>query len=251
MPGPTAIPGLIDAALIESRASSVPVASVWSDIVLPAVQAADTQVMADYAGRLSDLVMQHKCNLVCAYKSTGWDAPALLKVMSVHPMVLAGSHIQPNPFFEQPAGWLSRPESGSGIAQQQSRPLPPCRCCRPHGATEIRPVSPTTSPQCWLPLSTLSSSQPRRWETVAKDIVVAWTRSCSLGLQRRDRRGPCRRAPDHLGVLLRRRNGGDRQSGGPADLPRPACAHGDWRQCAARYRICRSTISHCVTADNS
>ena len=114
-PGPTAFPGLIDAALIESRASSVPVASVWSDILLPAVQAADTQVMADYARRLSDLVVQHNCNLVCAYELTGWDAPALLKVMSVHPMVLAGSHIQSNPFFEQPARWLSRPESAAEL----------------------------------------------------------------------------------------------------------------------------------------
>ena len=37
-------------------------------IVLPAMQAADTQVMAEYARRLSDLVMRHNCNLVCAYE---------------------------------------------------------------------------------------------------------------------------------------------------------------------------------------
>jgi PAS domain S-box-containing protein len=35
--------------------------------------------------------------------------------MSVHPMVLAGSHIQPNPFFDQPACWLSRPESAAEL----------------------------------------------------------------------------------------------------------------------------------------
>ena len=38
----------------------------------------------------------------------------------------------------------------------------------------------------------------------------------------------------------------------PADqriLPRPLCTHVDWRQCAARYWICRSRISHSITAD--
>ena len=55
------------------------------------------------------------CNIIAiwlyAYELTGWNAPALLEVMSLRPMVLAGSHIQPNPLFEQAAGWLSRQES--------------------------------------------------------------------------------------------------------------------------------------------
>jgi hypothetical protein len=63
-PGPTALPSVIDAALIECGASSVQAASVWSDIALPAMRAADTQAMAEYACRLSDLVLQHNCNLV-------------------------------------------------------------------------------------------------------------------------------------------------------------------------------------------
>lgn len=110
-PGPTALPSLIDAALIKSRASSVQVESVWSDIVLPTMKAADTQGMAECAHRRSDAVVQHNCNLVCDYELTGWNVPVLLEVMSLHPMVLAGSHTQPHPFFEQAAGWRSRQES--------------------------------------------------------------------------------------------------------------------------------------------
>jgi hypothetical protein len=44
----------MDAALIESRISSVQAVSAGSDFVLPAMQAADTRVMAEYAHRLSD-----------------------------------------------------------------------------------------------------------------------------------------------------------------------------------------------------
>jgi hypothetical protein len=76
-PWPTALPGLIDATLIKSRASGIQVASGWSDIVLPAVQAADTPVVAEYAHRPSDVVVQHKCTLAYAYGAyglTGWNS---------------------------------------------------------------------------------------------------------------------------------------------------------------------------------
>ena len=105
-PWPTALPGLIDAALIKSRASGVQVASGWSDIVLPAVQAADTPVVAEYAHRPSDVVVQHKCNLAYAYELTGWNSSVVGgHVVASHGA--AGSHTQPNPLFEQAAGWLS------------------------------------------------------------------------------------------------------------------------------------------------
>ena len=88
-PWPTALPGLIDAALIKIRASGVQVASGWSDIVLPAVQAVDTSVVAEYAHRPSDVVVQHECNLAYAYELTGWNS-SVVGIMSLRLMVLGG-----------------------------------------------------------------------------------------------------------------------------------------------------------------
>jgi C4-dicarboxylate-specific signal transduction histidine kinase len=64
--------------------------------------------------------VQQDCNLICAYDLTEWSAPALLQIMSIHPMVLIGPRVEPNPFFRGRQAPTFRREAHAELLHSQA-----------------------------------------------------------------------------------------------------------------------------------
>jgi signal transduction histidine kinase len=112
--------GLMGRALMDNLASGIPATRVWCSMERLPVHISDAGSLIEYEDQFTDPAVQHGCNLICAYDLTEWGAPALLQIIAIHPMVLIGLRVEPNPFFRGRQASTFRREAHAELPRSQA-----------------------------------------------------------------------------------------------------------------------------------
>ena len=94
--------------LHESQATGHPRIRTCGDMGWALTGLRDLSQLMEYEARVNLLTEVHDCTFMCVYDLNKFGGRAIMDVLSTHPMVVMGDRVYENPYYMEPAEFLSR-----------------------------------------------------------------------------------------------------------------------------------------------
>ena len=94
--------------LREAQAAGHPRVRTCGDMGWALTGLRDLSQLMEYEARVNRLTEEHECTFLCVYDLNKFGGRAIMDVLSTHPMVVMGDRVYENPYYMEPAEFLSR-----------------------------------------------------------------------------------------------------------------------------------------------